>query len=107
MVGELTAVTRIPAEVRGVTTVTGPLTDGHLAGAPYDLILIDGGVERVPPALTQQLVEGGRFAAGLIERGVGRLSVGRKIGGALSMRAVLEATVAELPEFAQPAGFVF
>lgn len=107
LVGELTAVTEVAGEPTRHTTITGPLTEGHAGGAPYDLILIDGGVERVPEALIAQMAEGGRMAAGLIERGVGRLSVGRKVGGTLSMRAIMEATVAELPAFAKPAGFVF
>lgn len=107
LVGELTAVTEIAAEPATPSTITAPLIEGHPDGAPYDLILIDGGVERVPDALVEQMVDGGRMAAGLIESGVGRLSVGRKVGGTLSMRAIMEATVAELPVFANPKGFVF
>ena len=46
-------------------------------GAPYDLILIDGAVEMIPAALVARLVERGRLATALIDRGVSRLVIGR------------------------------
>ncbi|MDR3536466.1 MAG: protein-L-isoaspartate O-methyltransferase [Acetobacteraceae bacterium] len=46
----------------GVTLVAGPLAAGWPAGAPYDVILIEGAVHQVPPAIARQLrVEGGRL----------------------------------------------
>ena len=51
-------------------------------GAPYDLILIDGAVEYIPDALVDQLADGGRLGTALLDRGVTRLIVGRKAGGA-------------------------
>lgn len=45
-----------------VTTGRGPLADGWAAGAPYDLILIEGAVPAIPEALGPQLTrEGGRL----------------------------------------------
>lgn len=85
----------------------GPLTAGVASNAPYDVIIIDGGVEQVPEALIAQMVPGSRLATGLIERGVGRLCVGRKVGDVLSLRPMVEAAVAPLPSFATPAEFVF
>ena len=38
-----------------VTLEVGPLTAGWPAGAPYDLIFVNGAIEVVPPALAQQL----------------------------------------------------
>ena len=84
-----------------------PLVDGLPEHAPYDLIVVDGGIERVPDALVDQLCDGGRLTAGLIERGIGRLTIGIKVGGVLSQRAFTEATVAELPTFRTPTEFVF
>ena len=42
-------------EAPGVTLVTGPLSAGWPSSAPYDLILIEGAVPAVPPALVDQL----------------------------------------------------
>ena len=41
--------------------VSGPLTGGWPAGAPYDVILVDGAAEVVPERLLRQLAEGGRL----------------------------------------------
>ncbi len=95
------------AALPDIAFVEGPLTGGHPAGAPYDLVLIDGAVERMPDALVAQLVPGGRMAAGMIDRGVARLSVGRRAGDGVSMLPLMEAAVAPLPTFARPAEFVF
>ncbi len=87
--------------------VVGRLTDGHAAGAPYDLVVIDGAVDAVPAAIVAQMAPGGRLVTGVFENGVGRLCAGRRVGAGLSLRPMMEATVAELPSFAIPAGFVF
>ena len=44
-----------------VTVVTGPLTEGWQAGAPYDAILLNGATEIEPKALRRQLKDGGRL----------------------------------------------
>jgi protein-L-isoaspartate(D-aspartate) O-methyltransferase len=54
---ELLALARpaLAAWAPGVTLVVGPLDAGWPGDAPYDLILVDGAVDRFPPALAQQL----------------------------------------------------
>ncbi|MFW2828887.1 protein-L-isoaspartate O-methyltransferase family protein [Sphingomonas sp. ID0503] len=95
------------AELSGVETVIGPLVEGHAAGAPYDVILIDGAVERIPAAIIDQLADGGRIAAAIVDNGVTRLTVGRKSGGAVGLRAFADADAAPLPGFAEPPSFKF
>ena len=90
-----------------VTLIEGPMAEGHAAGAPYNLILIDGAVEYVPNALIDQLADGGRLAAGMIDRGVTRLSIGRKAGQGFGMAAFSDAAAAVLPGFARPKAFTF
>jgi protein-L-isoaspartate(D-aspartate) O-methyltransferase len=46
------ALTEVAPEV---SVVSGPLSAGWPAGAPYDVILIEGSVRAIPPALAQQL----------------------------------------------------
>lgn len=91
----------------GVKLVEGSLAKGYKAGAPYDLILIDGAVEFVPDAIVAQLEEHGRLAAAMLDNGVARISVGRRGGAGFGMAAVSDAASAILPGFVKPRTFTF
>ena len=91
----------------GVTFVQGDLEQGHAAGAPYDVILIDGAVEQIPEAIVAQLADGGRLGAALLDRGITRLIVGRKAGGAFGHLSVGDAGVPALPGFQRHRTFTF
>ena len=91
----------------GVETVEGPLEAGWPAGAPYDLIVIDGAVEQIPDAIVGQLTDGGRLGTVLIERGVARLIVGRKVAGAFGYLTLGDAGTPALPGFSRPSSFIF
>lgn len=95
------------ADLPGVTRVQGPLNQGWAGGAPYDLILFDGAVEEIPAAIVDQLADGGRIAAGIVENGVTRLAIGRKAGGGFGMISFADAEVPVLPGFARPRTFTF
>jgi protein-L-isoaspartate(D-aspartate) O-methyltransferase len=104
---ELAAAARAALADTGVTLVEGPLTAGHAAGAPYDLILIDGAVEFVPQALIDQLKDEGKLATGIVENGVTRLALGRKAGEGFGIAAFADAAAAVLPQFVKPKTFTF
>lgn len=99
----------LAAAARGqkVKIVEGPLEEGHAAGAPYDQILIDGAVEYIPDALVDQLADGGRLGAAIVDRGITRLAVGRKAGNAFGTLSVGDAGVPALPGFQRPRAFTF
>ena len=84
-----------------------PLEAGHAEAGPYDQILIDGAVEYIPDAIVQQLANGGRLGTALIDRGITRLVVGRKVGGAFGYLSLTDAGVPALPGFARPRAFTF
>lgn len=73
----------------------------------YTLLLIDGAIEHLPPGLAAQLAEGGRAVTGLIERGVTRLAIGRKVAGQVSLLAVADLGIPVLAEFAAPKSWSF
>lgn len=104
---ELAAFARDALSGTGVKLVEGPLNAGWPEAAPYDFILIDGAVEQVPDGIIAQLAEGGELAAGILDRGVCRLSVGRYAGGGFGMTAFSDAAAAVLPGFEKPRGFSF
>lgn len=90
-----------------VKVAEGRLEEGHKAGAPYDLILVEGAVEVVPEALLDQLGEGGRLVAVV---GYGRsasATVFTKADGDVGDRPAFDADVPPLPGFRRPKGFVF
>jgi len=63
----------LPREAPGVSLVSGPLASGWPARAPYDLVLIEGAVPEVPPALAEQTrQETGRILAAI--HGPGRVT---------------------------------
>lgn len=104
---ELAATAKESLAGSAVTLVEGPLAGGWPQGAPYDFILIDGAVEFVPEALIDQLRDGGRLAAALLEQGVTRLAIGRKAGDGFAMAAFADAAAAVLPGFVKPKTFRF
>jgi protein-L-isoaspartate(D-aspartate) O-methyltransferase len=95
------------ARENGVDVVEGTLEDGWAKGAPYDQILIDGAVEYLPEAIVEQLAQGGRLGTALVDRGVTRLIVGRKAGGAFGYLSLSDAGVPVLPGFVRPRTFTF
>ncbi|WP_375196637.1 protein-L-isoaspartate O-methyltransferase [Sphingobium sp.] len=93
--------------VSGVTVVRGQLNAGAPAGAPYDVLFIDGAVEEVPAALVQQLADGARVVTGIVERGVTRLCGGRMVAGILGLASLTDLEMVVLPGFAAPEKFLF
>jgi protein-L-isoaspartate(D-aspartate) O-methyltransferase len=91
-----------------VTLVSGDLTKGHGAAAPYNLILIDGQVQQVPPAIMAQLAVGGRLVTVMGTGENGRIVEYTNQDNHVSPRSRFDATTAQLPGFAIPAPvFVF
>ncbi len=91
-----------------VIVVTGPLAQGYARQAPYDVIMIGGGIDHLPEALIGQLAEGGRLLAVLRAPGrVGEATLWEKHHGSLSSRPLFEAAVPALPGIESPRGFEF
>lgn len=90
-----------------VKLVEAPLVEGYAKAAPYDLILIDGAVEFVPQAIIDQLVDGGRLAGALLDRGVTRIVIGRRAGEAFGMAPMADSASTILPGFTRPKTFKF
>jgi protein-L-isoaspartate(D-aspartate) O-methyltransferase len=87
--------------------VTGPLARGLAAEGPYDVILLEGAAELVPPVLFEQLKDGGRLICVLGRGPDSRAMLYRRTDGDYSGRPVFDAAAGLLPGFAKPAEFVF
>ncbi len=88
-----------------VAVVTGALAGGAPRHGPYDVIVIEGGVGALPPALEDQLKEGGRIGAIFMEGTLGTCRIGHRIDGRLSWRFAFNAGAPVLPGFERPRVF--
>ena len=93
--------------VDNVAVVTGELAAGYPGQAPYDVILIAGGIEELPQALADQLAEGGRIGAIFSEGNLGVARIGHKIDGEINWRFAFNGSAPVLPGFNRRKGFVF
>jgi protein-L-isoaspartate(D-aspartate) O-methyltransferase len=100
---------RLLAE-HGVTNAAieiGPLADGVAAPQPFDAIIVEGGVEVLPPALAGQLKPGGRIAAIFTDGSRGQAKLGLKAGDGITWRRIFDATAPLLPGFVATKAFEF
>ena len=95
------------ADAQGLNTIIADPEQGYAKAGPYDVILIDGAVEHVPDAIADQLSDGGTIGFASLDRGIARLTVGRKAGDALGLRTIADSAVAPLPGFKRPRAFTF
>ncbi|NIZ61359.1 protein-L-isoaspartate O-methyltransferase [Sedimentitalea sp. CY04] len=77
-----------------------PLEEGAAEHGPYDVILVQGGVEDLPQSLLDQLKDGGRIAAIFMTGALGQVKVGYKNGDKISWRFAFNAGAPVLPGFA-------
>ncbi|WP_323990980.1 MULTISPECIES: protein-L-isoaspartate O-methyltransferase [Nguyenibacter] len=86
----------------------GALAEGDSADAPFDLILIDGAVREIPPALAGQLAEGGRIVCVLSPAdGVATACVAERTPQGLAVRPVFDVALPMLPELEPAPAFAF
>jgi protein-L-isoaspartate(D-aspartate) O-methyltransferase len=88
--------------------IDGPLAQGYRARAPYQVVLFEGRVTRIPDAIAAQLADGGRIAAVLGDGGgMGRAVLMTRNNGVLSQRPIFDAAVPALPGLEPAPSFVF
>lgn len=85
----------------------GPLADGVPAHGLYDAIVIEGGIERLPDALADQLKPGGRIVAIFAQGAYGQARLGLRSAQGVSWRRVFDASAPVLPGFASAKAFEF
>ncbi len=83
----------------------GALAEGSAKSGPYDIIILQGGVEDVPSAIIDQLREGGRIAAVFAEGTLGVVRIGHKIDGAMNWRFSFNASAPVLAGFEKQTAF--
>jgi protein-L-isoaspartate(D-aspartate) O-methyltransferase len=90
-----------------VNVIHGHLADGAPDAGPYDVILIDGGVETVPNGLCGQLSSRGRLVAVEMKGPVGKAKLYHAVNAKFSGRELFDACAPVLPGFSIAPAFVF
>jgi protein-L-isoaspartate(D-aspartate) O-methyltransferase len=88
--------------------VEGSLAAGHAAGAPYDVIIVEGRIAAVPESLFAQLANEGRIVAAVGNTDVSKMQIAILTDGHRSSRSAFDVSIAALPGFVvEKAAFVF
>lgn len=85
--------------IDNAAVIEAPLGAGDAKHGPYDVIVIEGGVETVPQELVDQLKDTGRIAAIFVDDALGRACIGTKRNGTVDWRFAFNADASVLPGF--------
>ena len=91
--------------VTNATVIAGSVASGAPDLAPFDVIVLQGGVETLPVALLAQLADGGRIGALFMQGALGIVKIGHKSQGIVTWRFAFNAAAPVLPGFAAPREF--
>jgi protein-L-isoaspartate(D-aspartate) O-methyltransferase len=80
---------------------------GHPSQAPFDVILLVGSVPAVPPALLEQIGEGGRIVAVIDDGRVGKATLFTKLHGVAGQREICDAQTPPLAGLEPSPRFAF
>jgi protein-L-isoaspartate(D-aspartate) O-methyltransferase len=99
----------LAVEAPGVTLVSGPLAAGWPSQAPYDLILIEGAVPAIPPALSNQLhQETGRILTAISrDRGITQAVQAEATASGVGLCALFDCGTPEIPSLKSAPAFAF
>ncbi len=94
-------------EIDNAVVSPGDPAAGDRAHGPYDVIFINGAVEKLPETLGAQLKEGGRLVALFRSAGVGQCRMITRANSTLSGRYLFDADTPLLAQFAAESEFAF
>ncbi len=104
---ELAATAKSALNQLGITNtiiISADLTNGHPDGGPYDAIIINGAVSKVPQGILDQLADGGRLACVIaVTPHIGYAVLYERQGDTFLQRRLFDASVATLAAFKERA----
>ncbi len=89
----------VEQSIDNVIVKAGKLCEGAEEFGPYDAVLIQGGVNKIPKKLIQQIKPGGRVVAVFVDEAVGECRIGLKTDFDISWRFEFNAIAPLLPGF--------
>nr|WP_306266673.1 protein-L-isoaspartate O-methyltransferase [Pararhizobium sp. IMCC3301] len=94
-------------KIDNAVVLQSELHNGYAKEGPYDVIIINGAVDEVPPVLFDQLRSDGRLLSFVGHGHSGNLSVFRKTGAGATCVPIINASVPPMPGFERVESFVF
>ena len=94
-------------DIHNLEVLEAPLAEGAAEHGPYDVIVLEGGVEVLAGSIVEQLKEGGRIAAIFVEGSVGECRIGIKRFNSVAWRSAFNASAPVLPGFEREEEFLF
>ncbi|MFN3293567.1 MAG: protein-L-isoaspartate O-methyltransferase family protein [Gemmobacter sp.] len=91
--------------VDNVAVIAGDLAAGSARHAPFDVIVVEGGVEELPEPLLAQLKVGGRIGALFMQGALGVVRIGTRTSAGMVWRDAFNAAAPVLPGFARKRAF--
>ncbi|UZD91477.1 protein-L-isoaspartate O-methyltransferase family protein [Cognatishimia activa] len=88
-----------------VVVQEGELAEGAAEHGPYDVIILQGGVEKLPEVLIDQLKIGGRIACLFMDGNLGDVRLGQKSEAGVTWRSIFNAGAPVLPGFERERAF--
>lgn len=88
-----------------VVLETGAIAAGASQHGPYDVVILQGGVEEMPSGILDQVKENGRICAIFLDGALGTVRIGYKIDGDITWRMSFNATAPVLPGYEKRATF--
>lgn len=92
-------------DIDNVVVHEGELAQGAAQHGPYDAIILEGGVEELPAAITDQLKDGGRIVCLCMDGALGVVRIGHKAGARVDWWDEFNATAPVLSGFARAPAF--
>jgi len=92
---------------KNVSVRTAPAADGDTAGAPFDVIVLNGATEIDPAQLCGQLAEGGRLVGVFATTNPSRAMIVTRSHGDFGHRTLFDAAAPTLPGLERRPEFVF
>ncbi|TNF21617.1 MAG: protein-L-isoaspartate O-methyltransferase [Rhodobacteraceae bacterium] len=89
----------------GVIMHEAALNEGAPEHGPYDVVIIEGGIEVLPQAIADQLKDGGKIVALFMEGELGVVRLGYKMSGEITWRFAFNAAAPVLPGFERAVEF--
>ena len=93
--------------VENCAVLSASLAEGDPRHAPYDVILVNGGIQTTPERLRRQLKDGGRLVVVRVTGVGGACTVTSRIGEAFGEQSMFDASAPVLKEFTAAEEFEF